>query len=86
MNHTKLEMEITLAEDVRKLKKAFLDEFFRDKEQTLMEHFKNIPIGSVDDLVDVHHQLKSLNALQVEIQSILDTGKMARMTLDNDEN
>lgn len=85
MNITKLENEVDLSRDVRKLKKSFLDEFFRDKEKLLFEHMKNLPLGSVDDLVEIHHQLKSLNALQVEIQSVIDTGKMAQMELDKED-
>ena len=77
-----LEDEIVIARDVKRLKDSFLDQFFKDKEQQLFDHFKRIPIGAANDLVELHHQLKSMNALQVEIQSAMDTGKMAQIGLD----
>lgn len=82
MNRTKLEDEINIATQVRRIKVSFLDKFFEEKEAQIFELFKATPIGSSDDLVEIHHQLKSLNALRVEIQSAMDTGKMAQMELD----
>jgi len=86
MNRSKLEDEVVRATKVRKLKDAFLDQFFQEKEAQLFEHFKSIPIGASDDLVEIHHQLKSMNALKVAVQSVMDTGKMARIELDDTDN
>ena len=74
--------EIAAAREVRTLKNGVLDNFFENKDRQFFETFKQIPIGSVDDLVNLHTQVKSLNALRVELQSVLNTGKMAQVKLD----
>jgi len=82
MNKDILEDEIERARQVSKLKSQILDTFFKEKEQQLFNYIKQIPLGDTDQLVTVHHQLMSLNALQVELQTAIDTGKMAQISLD----
>lgn len=74
--------EVALASSVNKLKIQFLDVFFTNKKKQLFELIQNLPLGSKEQLVDAHHQLKSLNALEVEIQAIVDSGRMAKISLD----
>ena len=84
MNETEqdqLEQEVTATKEVKRLKIKFLDKFFEDKEAQIFELFKQTPLGSVDDLNNMHHQLKSLNALQTEVNTVMNTGKMAEMSL-----
>ena len=82
MNKSILEDEVEHARQVSKLKNQYLDTFFKEKEQQIFDYFKQIPLGDKDQLVTVHHQLMSLNALQVELQTAMDTGKMAQISLD----
>jgi len=79
-----LSKEKAEAREVARLKSKFLDKFFQDKEAMLFEAFKHCPIGAVDDLNNIHHQLKSLNALKTEVQSVMDTGKMAEIALSTE--
>lgn len=76
-----LDFEMGQARQAKQLKNHFLDQFFIDKEQQLFNHIKNLPIGDVDRLVDAHHQLKSLGALRLEIETVVDTGKLAEAGL-----
>ena len=73
--------EVSQGRNVARIKNQFLDEFFQDKEKQIFELIKSLPIGSRDELVDVHHQLKSLNALQVEVQTVMDSAKLAKHQL-----
>lgn len=82
MNTEQLNDEIHMADQAKKLKAMFLDTFFETKEEQLFNMLRDIPLGDAAAVIAVHHQLKSLNALQVEIQSYIDTGKMARIELD----
>lgn len=77
-----LENEVEATREVKQLRSKFLDKFFLDKERQLFEAIKDIPIGDGAALENIHHQLKSLNALQVEIQTVMNTGKMANMSLE----
>ena len=78
------ENEVEATREVKQLKSKFLDEFFAGKEQQLFQLLRQIPLGSSDELSNIHHQLMSMNALQVEIQTVMDTGKMAQMSLDQE--
>jgi len=85
-NITQCEEEIRQAGEVKKLKNSFLDAFFEEKEQQIFQFIKELPLGSTEDLSEAHHQLKALNALMVQIQSVMDSGKMSQMMLDADNN
>lgn len=80
-----LKNEVHLSDQVKRLKVLFLDSFFKQKEQQLFDLLRTTPLGDAAAVVAIHHQLKSLNALQVEIQSYIDTGKMAQVGLDDAE-
>ena len=83
------EDEAEASRRVERLKKNFLDKFFEDKERQLFDTFRSCEIGDDDDLKAIHMMSKSLNSLQAEIQTVLNTGKMASLSLaqelDNDE-
>ena len=81
-----LNEELRQGKAMSKRKDEFLDDFFATKEQQLFDAFKDTRIGDTVTLVNIHTQLKSLNALQTEVQNVMDSAKMARQTiLDNQE-
>jgi len=84
------EDEVETTRQVLQLKDKFLDNFFEDKERQLFDAFRNCDIGDDTGLQAIHMMTKSLNSLQFEIQTVMNTGKMASMSLaaelDNDEN
>ena len=77
-----LEQEVDNARRASKLKNRYLDQFFEDKQAQLHEYLADLPLGQNEALIVVHHQLKSLEALKQDIQTYVDTGKLASMTLD----
>lgn len=73
---------VEIARRAKRLKGDFLDAFFEEKSAQLFEAMKDLPLGADAVLKDLHHQLKSLNALQVEIETFIDTGKISQSELD----
>lgn len=78
MTNDRIEEELSAAQLVNKMKSGFLDTFFDRKEIELWQAFNNVSIGDRDALENIHHQYKSLNALRLEVQSVVDTGMMAQ--------
>lgn len=77
-----LQMEMDEAREARRLRNDILGDFFRDKQQQLFEAMQEVAIGDSDTLVNIHHQMKSLNALETELESIINTGKLAQAELN----
>lgn len=81
--------ELHEAKAAKRLRDDFLGDFMAGKEAQIFEHIKNLPLGSTDQLIEAHHQLKSLNSLRMEIESVMNTGKLAEaglQQLDTAEN
>ena len=76
-----LENEVEATREVKKLKSKFLDKFFKNKERQIFEAMKELPLGSSDDLNTMHMMLKSVAALESEVNTVMNTGKMANMSL-----
>ena len=76
-----LENEVEATRHVKQLKDKFLDKFFEDKERQIFESLKALPLGSVDDLNSIHMMLKSVMSLKSEVNSVMNTGKMASLSL-----
>lgn len=74
--------ELNEARQARRLKNDLLGDFFKEKEQLLFNAIQDTKIGDAEALVNIHHQLKSLNALRQEIETIIDTGKLAQAELN----
>ena len=74
--------ELHEAQEVGKIKVRFLDDFFAAKEAQLWDAFCSVKIGDSVALIELHHQVKSLNALRSEVQTVVNTGKMAQAEKD----
>ena len=77
-----LKEELYEARVAKRLRNDFLGDFFQDKTDLLFSAFKNTPIGDVETLVSIHHQIKSLEALKSEIDSVITTGKLAQADIN----
>ncbi len=71
--------ELYEARVAKRLRNDFLGDFFKDKEKVLYDAFREVPLGNTEALVNLHHQIKSLNALQMEIESVINSGKMSQL-------
>lgn len=74
---SRIEDELQAAQAVHKIKVQFLDDFFDRKDKELYAAFRQVSLGDSKTLVEIHHQSKSLNALRMEVQSAVNTGKLA---------
>ncbi|RKZ07750.1 hypothetical protein DRQ25_10790 [Candidatus Fermentibacteria bacterium] len=78
----RIEQELYEAQEVKKIKIRFLDDFFDRKEKELWDAFGRTKIGDSTSLIEIHHQFKSLNALRAEVQTAVNTGKLAQAEKD----
>ena len=81
-----IENEVNEAVQMRRRKDAWLDDFFAQKQAQLFDQFRRASIGSSESLVNIHSASKALGALQVEVQTVIDTGKLAQEALNLDIN
>jgi len=79
-----LEKEVEETHEVKRLKSKFLDTFFENKKRQIFEAMKELPLGAVDDLNAMHMMLKSIIALESEVNTVMNTGKMAEMSLQQE--
>lgn len=63
----------------------FLKDFFEQKRQILFEAFQNAPYEDVETLKELKRMSTALDALETEINTIIDTGRMAAKQLENQE-
>ena len=78
------ENEVAAAQRMRRQKENWMDEFFEDKDAQLWQAFKDTPLGEEKVLLNIHHAVKSLGSLRQEVQTVMDTGKMAQAGLDQE--
>jgi len=77
-----VENEVDAAQDMRRRKEVWIDEFFAKKEAQLLTAFRETPIGNGTKLSEIHYMSKALQALQSEVQTVMDTGKLAQAAIN----
>lgn len=78
--HTqRIEDEIVASRHVRSLKTGVLDKFFENGEKNLWDAFNNASCGDTKTLTDIHHRMRALKSLEAEVQSVINTGKLAQV-------
>jgi len=76
-----LEVEVDKSHQVKRLKDKFLDKFFADKERQIFDSIKALPLGDEKNLNAMHMMLKSMQSLQSEVNTVMNSGTMASMSL-----
>lgn len=82
----KLEVERSIGEDWERVWVSKLGPFFEKKQQELFEAFKDTPTSDTDALLTIKLQSNALESLAAEFQHHIETGKLARTTLQEEEN
>ena len=77
-----LEKEQIIGHLANKSYQAFIKTFIEEKRIVLFETFQEISIRDTDDLLEVKRMLMTLDALEIEIKALIDTGKMASQKLN----
>lgn len=81
MDNEHYKIEIAKADKAKRSFDDFINPFIKEKRTVLFEAFQSISITDVDDLLEVKRQLMAIDALDDEIQTIINTGKMAMKSL-----
>lgn len=86
------ELDFKLKEEVRKAQSMriacddVLNGFFEAKTSQLFGAFVEAGVGDPKQLEGIHHACKALQSLQLEVQGIIDSGKLAAIQLENIDN
>lgn len=84
-NVYKLEYEVANGEKANFAYEHFIKEFIESKREHLFSTFQELPISESEALMEVKRLLSTLNALEVEIKSVIETGQMASIALNKQE-
>ena len=76
-----LEGERSIGNRAKAANSEFFEPFFEEKEKVLIEAFRNVSVTNSEALLNIKLQFKALDTLNDELQSFIDTGKMASITL-----
>lgn len=82
----KLELERTTGQKAQHAYNDFISSFIEEKTKTLFLAFKDLPLTSEKELIEVKKMLYAIESLDDEINSIINTGKMASKILSEEEN
>ena len=63
----------------------FIKGFCEQKRIALFNSFSHLPLSDTENLVEVKRMLYAVDALETEILTVIDTGKMASITLNEQE-
>lgn len=80
----KLEQEVLYGNKAKKAYKLFVKDFIDAKRKQLYETFKTVELTNEQDLIAIKRLDLALSSLEAEIQSAIDTGRMASISLGND--
>ena len=80
-----LKDEVARGDRAKRAMQEFILPFIKEKSQVIYENFKAISVTDTEKLMECKRQDMVLEALQIEIQSIIDTGKMASKSLSDVE-
>ena len=63
----------------------FIDQFCEQKRLSLFEAFRNLPLTDTENLMEVKRMLFAVDTLESDILTVIETGKMASISLNEQE-
>ena len=81
-NRDQLEQERSRGNLARHAYENFIQGFVNEKRELLFKAFGDVSVDDTDALKTIKLQLYAIDQLEVDIQTIIDTGKMASTSLD----
>jgi hypothetical protein len=63
----------------------FIKDFCEEKRSILFQNFSDLPLSAVDDLMEVKRMLFAIDTLETYIMTVIETGKMASISLNEKE-
>lgn len=82
----KLEMDQAKGESYQRAWDYIIEPFFDNKQKELFEAFVQIGSTDVDSLVTIKMQSNVMTMMQDEMNHYINTGKLARKTLEEESN
>jgi len=79
-----LEQEQIIGRRAENAYNLFIKAFVEQKKNQLIESFLECPISNVDLILEIKRTMYVLDNLNMEVNSIIQTGKMASRSLNNE--
>lgn len=80
-----LEHEIIDAKAAQSAYDGFVKQFCESKRQVLFEAFCSVTSQDVESLQEIRRMMSVIDALETEVKSAIETGRMATITLTQDK-
>lgn len=81
----KLSIEQIIGGKAQRAYNEFIKDFCDDKRKSLFVAFSNLPLTDTENLMEVKRMLYAVDTLETEIMTVIETGKMASITLNEQE-
>ncbi len=81
----KLSIEQLLGGKAKKSYDEFIQEFCEGKRLSLFDAFRNLSLTDTENLMEVKRMLYAVDALESDILTVIETGKLASITLNEQE-
>ncbi len=81
----KLSIEQLLGGKAKKAYDDFINEFCENKRLALFDSFRNLSLTDTENLMEVKRMLFAVDALESDILTVIETGKLASITLNEQE-
>lgn len=81
----RLSDEVDLANRAEIAYRSFILPFIKDKKDQLFDAFESASISDTESLKEIKLMSLALSALEAEILSVIDTGKLASEALNSDK-
>ncbi len=63
----------------------YIDEFCERRRLGLFQAFRDLPLTDTENLMEVKRMLSAIDALEADILTVIQTGKMASISLNKQE-
>lgn len=63
----------------------FIKDFCEEKRQILFQNFSDLPLSDTENLMEVKRMLFAVDTLEADIKTVIETGTMASLTLNEQE-
>ena len=80
-----MEEEQIVGNNAQRAYNAYIKEFCEHKRLVLFDTFAQLPLSAESELMEVKRMLYAIDTLEMEITTQIDTGKMATIALNNNE-
>lgn len=81
----KLSIEQLLGGKAQKHYDEFIQNFCEQKRLSLFQSFSDLPLTDTENLMEIKRMLYAIDTLENEIMNVIETGKMASITLNEQE-